>query len=125
MGGTTAFDFTTLFHVPTRMFLGLAEPRDRPADPFDWRRAGLQHFAFHVEERAELDEWSRHLKSLGIAHSPVLAEGPGLVVRFHDPDQIPVEVCWPDLARCEQLFTIVARTRAQAARERRKARRGT
>ncbi|MDP9106348.1 MAG: VOC family protein [Candidatus Eremiobacteraeota bacterium] len=115
-----AFTFTSLFHPPSRLFMGLAQPKDPGAAAFDWSRPGLQHFGFHVEERDELDAWSRHLDELGIEHSEVLSEGPGLLVRFHDPDQIPVEVYWPDGQYCEQLFTMLARSRASAARERRR-----
>jgi hypothetical protein len=76
----------------------------------------LQHFAFHVAERDDLDAWVAHLDSLRIAHSSIAQEGPSLIVRFRDLDRIPIEVCWPDLRRCEEFFTMLARARASAAR---------
>ena len=90
-GGAIEFACTTLFHVSSRLFLGLAQPVGRSTEAFDLCHAGLQHFGFHVNQRSELDEWTRHLDGLGIEHSTVLPEGPGLLVRFHDPDMIPVE----------------------------------
>jgi catechol 2,3-dioxygenase-like lactoylglutathione lyase family enzyme len=118
-GRETRFTSSILFHLPTRFFLGLAQPSDAPTESFNWQRVGLQHFGFHVEQRSELDDWASHLDSLGIEHSPILPEGPGLLVRFHDPDKIPVEVFWADWEYCEQLWTRTARARAQSARERR------
>jgi catechol 2,3-dioxygenase-like lactoylglutathione lyase family enzyme len=118
--GATKFTSSILFHVPTRLFLGLAEAREPLAEQFDWRRPGLQHLAFHVPERSDLARWSEHLDSLGIQHSPELSEGPGLLVRFHDLDGIPVEIFWADTQLCERLFVSVARGRARASQERRR-----
>lgn len=118
-GKDTPFTFTSLFHVATRQFLGLAQPNLAAAQPFNWRQAGLQHFGFHVSERAALDEWASHLDKLGIAHSTIFPEGPGELVRFYDPDHIPVEVFWPNMPRCEELWRTLARSRARAGRERR------
>jgi catechol-2,3-dioxygenase len=85
----------------------------------------LQHFSLHVATRDGLDEWMGHLDALGIPHSGVVREGPGLVVRFHDPDGIPVEVCWPDMDTCREMWEGLAWARAEAARERRRRRRET
>lgn len=117
-GRHTAFTHVALYHFQARLFLGLAQPHDSAGETFDWRRVGLQHFGFHVEERSDLDKWMRYLDHLNIAHSALLTEGPGLLVRFHDPDQIPVEVFWVDPNRGEQMLTALARLRAQAARNR-------
>lgn len=117
------FSYTSIFHQQTRMFLGLAQPDAFVPAAFRPDRAGMHHFALHVRERADLDAWARYLDELGIPRSEPMPEGPGLVIRFHDPDGIPVEVCWPDLAMCRQLFTDLARLNARDARERRQRRR--
>jgi catechol 2,3-dioxygenase-like lactoylglutathione lyase family enzyme len=115
-GNPATFSCTSLFHFSSSFFLGLAQPQDAVAKTFDWRSAGLQHLGFHVEELSDLEEWARYLDSLGIPHSPFLEEGPGLLIRFYDLDQIPIELFWTNRQRGEEMFTALARSRASAAR---------
>lgn len=58
-----------LLHRPSGFLLGLCEHRDRTGDSFDPLRTGLDHVAFEVTARAELDSWVEHFDRLGIAHS--------------------------------------------------------
>ena len=71
--------------------------RVRPVatDRFDENRAGLDHLAFRVASRAELDDAAKHLDGLGIAHEPVKDIGPGYILEFRDPDNIALELSAP------------------------------
>jgi glyoxylase I family protein len=64
-------------------------------DRFDEDRAGLDHLAFRVGSRAELDDAAAHLDDLGIAHEPVKDIGPGFILEFRDPDNIALELSAP------------------------------
>jgi catechol 2,3-dioxygenase-like lactoylglutathione lyase family enzyme len=62
---------------------------------FDEARTGLDHVAFNVASRAELDAWTRRLDELGIEHSGIrtVAEPfPFATVVFRDPDNIQLEL---------------------------------
>jgi glyoxylase I family protein len=64
-------------------------------DKFDEFRTGLDHLAFKVSTRAEIDDWAAHFKSLGVDHSEPVDVGPyGVVLTFRDPDNIQLEVHW-------------------------------
>jgi glyoxylase I family protein len=77
-----------------RILLGVVEHRQAPPERFDERRPGLDHLAFAVNGRAELDAWAAHLGALGVPYSPV---APGTldprtaVLVFRDPDHIQLE----------------------------------
>ena len=62
---------------------------------FDEDRAGLDHLAFWVANRAELDDAAEHLDDLGIAHEPVKDIGPSYILEFRDPDNIALELTAP------------------------------
>jgi glyoxylase I family protein len=65
------------------------------ADGFDEDRAGLDHLAFRVASRAELDSAAQHLDDLGITHEPVKDIGPAYILEFRDPDNIALELTAP------------------------------
>ena len=70
-----------------------------PSDLFDEFRTGLDHLAFRVSTRDEIDDWAAHFESLGVTHSePVDAGRYGVVLTFRDPDNIQLEVHWRPLA---------------------------
>lgn len=79
---------------PTSFFaVGLCQPDDASGDQFDYRRTGLDHFAFKVAEQAELDAWAAHLDGEGVDHSTVRdVEGLGRFISFEDPDGIQFEL---------------------------------
>jgi glyoxylase I family protein len=64
-------------------------------DTFDEDRTGLDHIAFRVGSKAELDEAAQHLDSLGIAHEPVKDIGVMYILEFRDPDNIALELVAP------------------------------
>ena len=64
-------------------------------DRFDEDRTGLDHIAFRVVSRAELDSAAAHLDELGIGHEPVKDIGPSFILEFRDPDNIALELTAP------------------------------
>lgn len=84
-----------LRHDGLRARVGLTQHRDGPKDAFDETRVGLDHLAFGVSTRAELEVWARRLSEAGVSHSPVAAANsiPGAAVLvFRDPDNIQLEL---------------------------------
>ncbi|EUA12895.1 glyoxalase/Bleomycin resistance /Dioxygenase superfamily protein [Mycobacterium kansasii 732] len=64
-------------------------------DRFDEDRTGLDHIAFRVGSRAELDSAATHLDDLGIRHEPIKDIGPAYILEFRDPDNIALELTAP------------------------------
>ena len=81
-----------LFDPASFFALGVCQPEDGSGDEFDYRRTGLDHFAFGVADHAELDRWAAHLDELGVAHSPVRETALGKFISFEDPDGIQFEL---------------------------------
>jgi glyoxylase I family protein len=84
-----------LRHSGLRARLGLTEHEDGVQDAFDERRVGLDHLAFAVAGRAELDAWQARLEAAAVVHSPIATANsiPGAAVLvFRDPDNIQLEL---------------------------------
>ncbi|AGL36274.1 VOC family protein [Mycobacterium avium] len=64
-------------------------------DRFDEDRTGLDHIAFRLDSRDELDAAAAHLEELGVAHEPVKDIGPAYILQFRDPDNIALELTAP------------------------------
>jgi glyoxylase I family protein len=64
-------------------------------DRFDENRAGLDHIAFRLGSRAELDAAAAHLDDIGIQHQPIKDIGPAYILEFRDPDNIALELTAP------------------------------
>jgi glyoxylase I family protein len=75
--------------------LGLTQHRDGSRTAFDETRVGLDHLAFVVDAREELDAWAARLTDLGVEHSPITAAntitGVAVLV-LRDPDHIQLEL---------------------------------
>jgi len=75
--------------------LGLTQHRQGGKDPFDETRVGLDHLAFSVDDREELDAWAVRLTEAGVTHSSIAAantiDGAAVLV-FRDPDNIQLEL---------------------------------
>jgi glyoxylase I family protein len=69
----------------------------RPAanDRFHEDRAGLDHIAFRLGNRAELDSAAAHLDEVGVEHEPIKDIGPSYILQFRDPDNIALELTAP------------------------------
>jgi glyoxylase I family protein len=84
-----------LRHRGLRARLGLTQHRGGGQDVFDERRVGLDHLAFAVSNRAELDAWAARLSAAAVLHSPVAPANsiPGAAVLvFRDPNNIQLEL---------------------------------
>lgn len=80
---------------PSGVVIGLTrhDHADGEAE-FSERRTGLDHIAFGVAGRDELDAWVRRLDAAGVTHSGV-KETPSTgssLVAFRDPDNIQLEL---------------------------------
>ncbi len=64
-------------------------------DTFDEDRVGLDHLAFRLASKDELDSAVAHLDDLGIAHEAVKDIGIAYIVEFRDPDNIALELTAP------------------------------
>lgn len=83
------FRFATLVSPGSSASLVLGQAGTGDDTPFDQHRVGLHHVAYHVPERADLDEWTAHLDALHIPHSGIRTNGPeaaGAQVLLQDPD---------------------------------------
>lgn len=74
------------------MLVGL---RPVATDRFDEDRTGLDHLAFRLANKDELDSAARHLDDIGVAHEPVKDIGPTYILEFRDPDNIALELTAP------------------------------
>lgn len=84
-----------LRHPGLRARLGLVEHRSCDGQPFAEDRVGLDHLAFGVGTRNDLDRWARRLTEHGVVHSPVAPAHsvPGAAVLvLRDPDGIQLEL---------------------------------
>lgn len=64
-------------------------------DRFDEDRVGLDHLAFRIGSKDELDSAAAHLDELAIAHEPIKDIGPSYILEFRDPDNIALELTAP------------------------------
>jgi len=83
-----------LLHEPSGLVVGLNQHQGFSGEPFDERRAGLDHVGFAVGGREDLDRWQAHLEGLGVEHSPVADTEVGSALVFRDPDHIQLELWW-------------------------------
>jgi glyoxylase I family protein len=84
-----------LRHDGLAIRLGLTQHEPGPGGPFDETRVGLDHLAFAVGSRADLDAWAGRLAAAAVPHSPVASANsvPGAAVLvFRDPDNIQLEL---------------------------------
>ena len=84
--------FVVLAHPPSGWLLGVRQYFKHPKDAFNEFRTGLDHLAFGVATRAELEAWVTELASRGIAFSPIADTSVGSVITFRDPDGIQLEL---------------------------------
>jgi glyoxylase I family protein len=79
----------------TGVAIGLHHHEANEGEPFAEQRTGLDHIAFGVAQRSDLDAWVAWLGELGVANSGVndLSEPmPYSTVVFRDPDNIQLEL---------------------------------
>jgi glyoxylase I family protein len=95
----SAIRYRSLFDPATMSYVvGLIEHPDGDSSRFDERRTGLDHFALHVPDPQDLEDWAHHLDELGIEHSGVKHAPYEDAITLRDPDNIQLEICWPNTA---------------------------
>ena len=94
-GDDDAVKFRVLACPTTGWIVGVREYQGRDHDQFDEFRTGLDHFAFSVASRSELEAWERELQARGIECSPIAETPIGSVIVFRDPDNIQLEFWLP------------------------------
>ena len=73
--------------------LTLTSHEQESGEPFDERRAGIDHIAFAVGSADDVRELKRGFEQLGVVHSEVKEVGTGsAVITLRDPDNIQLEV---------------------------------
>jgi catechol-2,3-dioxygenase len=83
-----ALDNGSLFGVHTH-----PTPNDQP--DFSEFRSGLDHVAFGVSSRTDLEKWEGRLNELGIDHGGIVDAPYGSGLSFRDPDNIALEFFAP------------------------------
>lgn len=86
------FNSRYVLHPDSLLVIGLVQHDEPAAASFDEHRVGLDHLAFNVATRDELDAWLARLDELGIEHSGIAEEEPWDVLVFRDPDNIQLEL---------------------------------
>ena len=87
--------FRVLAHPDSGWIIGVRQYPGHPDGPFDEMRTGLDHLAFGVSSRGELEAWEGELERRGITFTPITETPIGSVVVFRDPDNIQLEFWLP------------------------------
>ena len=74
------------------IFVGLRQHSGGSGDSFDPGRTGLDHIAFGVNSREDLEVWEKRFDELGVTYSPIVDAPYGHVLNFKDPDNIALEI---------------------------------
>jgi glyoxylase I family protein len=94
-GDDEAVRFRVLAHPDSGWVIGVRQYPGREEGAFDEFRTGMDHFAFGVSSRAELESWERRLREVGVPFTPIADSPIGPVVVFRDPDNIQLEFFLP------------------------------
>ncbi|MFP5352447.1 MAG: VOC family protein [Actinomycetota bacterium] len=78
----------TLFGIHTH-------PKDNDQPDFNEFRTGLDHIAFAVSSRSDLESWEKKLDEMGISHGGIVDAPYGSGLSFRDPDNLPLEFFAP------------------------------
>jgi glyoxylase I family protein len=84
-----------LRHDGLQIRLGLTQHRSGSRESFDETRVGLDHVAFSVADRDQLEAWAARLSDAAVVHSVIASANsiPGAAVLvFRDPDNIQLEL---------------------------------
>lgn len=87
--------FRILAHPQSGWVIGVRQYPGHTDGEFSEFRTGLDHFAFTVETRAELEAWQGRLDELGVPYTPIAETPIGTVIVFRDPDNIQLEFWLP------------------------------
>lgn len=86
----------TVWVVGTNTLVGLHQHRATAREgDFSEFRVGLDHVAFGVDSRSDLESWASRLDHLGIPHGDIKDAHYGSGLSFRDPDGIALEFFAP------------------------------
>jgi catechol-2,3-dioxygenase len=93
---STSADSSTLFIVARPgIMLALRDTAGTADERFDPCRIGLDHIAFQVPTRSELEAWYARLVADGVVCSEIEVSPFGLHLNLKDPDNIAIELFVP------------------------------
>jgi glyoxylase I family protein len=93
-GADEQVSFVVLAHA-CGWIIGLRQYHGKPHVRFDEFHTGLDHVAFTVGSRAELEAWVPELERRGVTFSPIAETPIGAVIVLRDPDNIQLELWLP------------------------------
>jgi glyoxylase I family protein len=94
-GDNETVRFRVLAHPESGWVLGVRQYPEHADGRFDEFRTGLDHFAFGVASRSELEAWEQRLNDAGVPFTPIADTPIGSVIVFRDPDNIQLEFFLP------------------------------
>jgi glyoxylase I family protein len=94
-GDDDSVRFRVLAHPASGWVIGVRQYPGREEGAFDEFRTGLDHFAFAVSSRMELEGWEQRLRAAGVTFTPIADTPIGSVIVFRDPDNIQLEFWLP------------------------------
>jgi glyoxylase I family protein len=77
------------------LMLGVRCYHGHPSDRFSEFRTGIDHLAFGVRDRDELQAWERRLAEHDVTYTPIADTPIGSVIVFRDLDGIQLEFWLP------------------------------
>lgn len=80
----------------TAAMLGLVQHVGNDGSPFRPDRTGLDHTAFAVATRDDMDAWATRLDGAGVEHSGAISIPTGAILNFSDPDGVQLSIFWED-----------------------------
>lgn len=81
-----------LLHPASPLRLVLTRHQTSQGEAASEFRTGLDHLAFTVTDRAELEAWRARFDECGVEHSEIKEGATGWLIVFRDPDNIQLEV---------------------------------
>jgi glyoxylase I family protein len=76
----------------TEVSLGLVQHAGNDGSRFRPDRTGLDHAAFNVASRSDVDAWADRLDDAGIEHSGRIDIPVGAILNFDDPDGVQLSI---------------------------------
>jgi glyoxylase I family protein len=84
-----------LMHPECGWVIGLREYPAHPDAAFSEFRTGLDHIAFTVSSRDDLEAWEDLVAEKGVTFSPIADSPLGSLIALRDPDNIQLELWLP------------------------------
>jgi glyoxylase I family protein len=86
------FEVRTLVHPSGLGVTVMTHDGTAKDDVFDEERVGLDHLAFRVSDRSELQQWATHFDAKGATHTGIIDTGFGPTIVLRDPDNMQLEL---------------------------------